>query len=191
MPTADRHSKAVQRLEAKVFKLKQQLSHLRRKTRPKAVADYRFSDMEGKPLRLSQAFGRQKDLIVVHNMGRRCPYCTMWADGFNGVLPHLENRAAFLVASPDEPKDQKSFHRSRGWKFRMASTRGSTFSHDMGFEPAPGQCMPGYTTFRKKQGRIERVSSTFFGPGDDYCSVFHFFDLLADGIGDWGPKYKY
>src|SRR6516162_6332847 len=40
------------------------------------------------------AFWRQEYLFVIHNMGAGCRNCTLWADGFNGMLRHIENRAA-------------------------------------------------------------------------------------------------
>ena len=41
-------------------------------------------------------------------MGRGCSYCTLWADGFNGLRHHFEDRAAFVVVSPDTPEQQKA-----------------------------------------------------------------------------------
>jgi hypothetical protein len=73
----------------------------------------------------------------------------------------------------------------------MASAKGTTFTHDMGFEPKPGELWPGFTTFRKSGRRVERVTRRFFGPGDDFCSAWHFFDHLAGGRGDWEPRFKY
>ncbi len=179
-------------LDRKIMQDKKKLVKLRKSLPPQRVKDYVFRTYDGKRLKLSQAFGRKQDLIVVHNMGRECPYCTLWADEMNGVLPHLEDRAGFLLTSPNEPKKQAAFRRSRGWKFRMASTEGTTFAKDMGFEPEPGQYWPGFTTFRKgKGGVVERVSSAWFGPGDEYCSVWHFFALLADGDGGWHPRFRY
>ena len=39
-------------------------------------------------------------LLMIHNMGEACRYCTLWADGFNGFLPHLED--ALSAAFPRE-----------------------------------------------------------------------------------------
>ena len=80
-----------------------------------------FKDWDNKTVKLSSLFGNKGDLILIHNMGKNCPMCTMWADGFNGVLQHLEDKAAFVVVSPDGPRTQKNFAKSRGWKFKMLS----------------------------------------------------------------------
>jgi DNA-binding transcriptional ArsR family regulator len=33
--------------------------------------------------------------------------------------------------------------------------------------------------------------SASFSPGDDFCTVWHLFDLLPGGAGDWFPKIQY
>lgn len=179
------------KLEQKISKLKEQLAKLHRSARPRKVPDYLFGTHDGKKLRLSQAFGKHQDLIVVHNMGTGCPYCTLWADGFVSLLPHLQNRAGFLVVSPDPVATQKKFKKSRGWTFPMASAHGTSFFSDMGFADKEGNPWPGFTTFRKKGKSVERVARRYFGPGDEYCSVWHFFDLLKDGPNGWQPRFRY
>lgn len=154
------------------------------------VNDYEFLGSANKKVNLSQLFGQKKDLILIHNMGKTCPYCTMWADGFNGLLPHLENRANFIVSSPDEPVTQKKFANSRGWKFKMVSTRGTSFAKDMGFEK-DGMPQPGVSVFYKNGDKITRVGYDNFGPGDRYCPTFPLFDLLKDGPNNWQAKFKY
>ncbi|MCE9583757.1 MAG: DUF899 domain-containing protein [Planctomycetes bacterium] len=179
------------RLEKQISQLKDKAAKLRRSGKPKAVPDYVFQGHDGKPLKLSQAFGTKKDLIVIHNMGTTCPYCTLWADGFVSLLPHLEDRTAFLLVSQDPVAKQKAFRKSRGWTFRMASSQGTTFFADMGFADKDGNVWPGFTTFRKRGTKVERLSRQFFGPGDDFCSAWHFFDMLDGGTKGWHPKFKY
>ncbi len=163
-----------------------------KKNLKQSVGEYYLLDPKGKKIKFSSLFGKKEDLILVHNMGKACTYCTMWADGFNGVVPHLENRAAFAVVSPDPPKVQKKFYNSRNWKFRMFSSKGSSFAKDMGFESPKGDPQPGVSVFYKnKSGKIIRVAKDYFGPGDPYCTVWHLFDLLPGGPKGWHPQYKY
>ena len=61
----------------------------------------------------------------------------------------------------------------------------------MGYRSTSGGWMPGITAFRKDGNRVLRVSDACFGPGDDFCSVWHFFDLLPDGSAGWKPRYQY
>ena len=146
-------------------------------------------------MQLSELFGASDDLIVIHNMGTSCSYCTLWGDGLNGWLPHFENRAAFAMVSPDSPEVQAAFAEERGWRFRMLSDAAKTFTDDMGFirenegERGP---WPGYSTFHREQdGRILRVAYDSFGPGDPYCAVWHMLAHLDTGVDGWEPKFVY
>lgn len=180
--------KKIRRLEAKLVKQHQKLSEMKRGLPLEPVEDYELIGAEG-PVKLSALFGDKRDLIVVHNMGRSCPYCTLWADGFNGLRHHLESRAAFAVVSPDAPAAQRKFAASRGWKFQLLSGKESAFTADMGFMDDDGP-QPGVSTFVKKRGKIFRVASAPFGPFDPFCSAWHFFALLDGGVGGWAPNYK-
>lgn len=179
-------------LEKESLELKKKLAELKRQLPPEQIDDYPLAGPGGTKVKLSEVFGRHNELILIHNMGKGCAYCTMWADGFNGVLDHLENRAAFVVLSPDDPAIQQEFASGRGWKFRMLSGKGSSFIKDMGFQRKDGGYAPGVSTFYKdEQGKLYRKSKDFFGPGDNYCSVWYLFDLLPDGVNDWEPKFSY
>jgi predicted dithiol-disulfide oxidoreductase (DUF899 family) len=166
-------------LENGMKETKAKLAELRRKAPQKEVENYIFTNSFGTSSKLSDLFGTKDELILIHNMGVGCPYCTLWADGFNGVLKHLENRAAFVLESPDEVSVQRQFAADRGWKFQMVSSRGTSFRKDMGYADEKGSPMPGTSIFTKsKDGKIKRVSDTGFGPHDNYCVVWDLFDLL-------------
>lgn len=179
-------------LEKQIYDLKQKLSVARRRFPKEPVKEYRFVSKDGQEMDFSSLFGEKQDLLVVHNMGHGCPYCTLWADGFTGFLPHLENRAAFVVVSPDAPDVQSEFAAGRGWQFRMVSDPDRQFTGDMGYLESEDSYQPGVSAFhRDEQGNITRVGNTWFGPGDDFCSVWPFFDLLSGGGAGWEPRYAY
>lgn len=172
---ANRFAESQERLSA----LEREIASLRRRIAQREVADHGFTAWNGRQIRLSELFGEKDRLILIHNMGMACPYCTMWADGFNGLLPYIEERVAFVVASPDDVMTQKQGATVRGWKFRMVSDMGSPFARDMGFEAEDGQLTPGVSTFVITDGaEIRRYDSAQFGPGDKFCPVWNFFDLL-------------
>lgn len=191
---AGKHGKKINALERKIVSLRAQANALRKRNYKREVPDYALKNWNGGVTRLSKLFGFKNDLILVHNMGKRCPSCTMWADGFNGLLNHLQDRAAFVVVSPELPAVQKKFAEGRGWKFKMLSGHGGTFIRDMGFwqdrGPRSGP-QPGVSTFVKEKGKIYRVSRADFGPGDDFCVTWTLFDLLKDGAHGWSAKFAY
>jgi predicted dithiol-disulfide oxidoreductase (DUF899 family) len=182
-------------VNGKLADYRQQIAAIREKMRetvasvePQKIRDYEFMTTEG-PVHVSELFADRDDFIVIHNMGVSCCYCTLWADGYNGLHQHVVSRAAVVVASPDRPTVQKKFAESRGWKFPMVSHAGSTFAADMGYVSAEGGWMPGVSAFSRDGDTIQRVSDTRFGPGDDFCTLWHFFDLLPGGVGEWlGPS---
>ena len=181
----------IELLENEIFEKKKQLSTLRKAMPEQKVENYHFVTSTGDPIRLLELFGDKEELIVVHNMGRGCSYCTMWADGFNGVYHHIRNKAAFVLCTPDEPSVQEDLSAERGWIFPIISTENSAFKKDMGFE-IDGKYQPGVSTFRKDQdGSIYHVAKAPFGPGDDYCSVWHILDLLPTGSTNFQPAKKF
>ncbi len=183
-------SAEIEKLENEILEKKKKLAELIRKTPAQEVRDYVFGASAG-PVKLSQIFGDCKELLLVHNMGKRCPYCTLWADNFNGIRHHLEDRAALAVVSPDKPDVQREFASERGWQFAMYSCAENNFAEDMNFKSGD-MYLPGFSTFRKSDdGKIYRTGFRYFGPGDDFCSLWHFFDILPEGANGWEPKYSY
>lgn len=175
---------------------RQQIAAIREKMRaaqeavePQEVRDYELAGAHGK-VRLSALFGGKDMLFVIHNMGTGCPYCTLWADGFNGVYDHLRDRAAFVLSSPDAPEKQRAFAAGRGWRFPMVSHQGTSFAADMGYMD-DGRPMPGVSVFKRKGDKVLRVADTSFSPGDDFCGVWHLFDLIPEGAAGWQPKFRY
>ncbi len=188
----DAPSRHVDELRKQISELQQQLASVQRGDRHEPIENYTFDTPGNETVTLLELFGDQRDLIVVHNMGMNCPYCTLWADGFNGVLAHLESRAAFALASPDATVDQQSFALQRGWRFRMVSTAHTNFTRALGFENEDGEQLAGLSAFtRTEDDRIIRTGAAEFGPGDSFCPVWHCFGLLQDGAAGWSPKLQY
>lgn len=146
------------------------------------VNDYTMKDRNGKDVKLSEMFGDKSHLILIHNMGKGCSYCTMWADGFKDTYKEIEKKASFVLVSPDSPEVHKEFADSRGWNYRTYSAAGTDFIFDMGYEIRKDDkkyYWPGVSVFEKKEdGNIVRVTKDEFGPGDFYCNIWHFLDLL-------------
>ncbi|MDX9858718.1 MAG: DUF899 family protein [candidate division Zixibacteria bacterium] len=182
----------LQKAEKDLEKMKNKVLKLRRKISGEQVEDHPLRDKGGETVRLSSLFGNNDDLIVVHNMGKHCRWCTLWADGLNGLYDHLASRASFVVVSNDPHDVMKKFAEGRNWRFKILSGAGSPFSKAMGYMHDDGSPQPGVSTFhRDKDGTIRRVAHTWFGPGDDFCAVWPIFDMLQDGVNGWEPQYQY
>ena len=177
-------------LEKEIAEKKSELKKLRSELPAQEVDDYVFEDWNGGEVRLSELFGNKDELILVSNMGKSCRYCTLWADNYNGIVKPLNDRAAFVVVSPDSPEIQMEFAQSRGWNFKMVSHQSNSFIKDFGFQ-GDDHVMPGVMSFTKENGKIYFHSRTYFGPGDNYCNMWDFIDLLPKGVNGWVPKYDY
>ena len=192
----DQRRQRIAQLEAQLRETRQELVGLLRLDPPEPVEDALFA-VEGGELRLSELFGSHDVLILAHNMGKQCPWCTLWMDGFQGLLPHLAQRAAFAVCSPDAPVEQAAFAAARGWAVRMVQDASGDFTRAMGYrvpsEDGEGEALwPGYSVFHKAaDGALTRTAHDFWGPGDPYCGLWHFLDLLPNGPEGWMPQLAY
>lgn len=179
--------KDIAALSEEIFKKKLELHQLRREMGAMPVENYRFQNLDGQWVTLDSLFNENGDLIVVHNMGKSCAYCTLWADGFIGFAPHLLSQTAFVLVTPDPPEVAREFAKSRGWNFPIVCDIDEEFSKAVGFLIPEKGWWPGASGFKLRDGKITRVAFDYFGPFDDYCSPFHLFELLEGGRKDWCP----
>ena len=177
----------IQTLEQEILDLKIKLAEMKRAQPPISVKDFVFDGPHGK-VHLSDLFQGKPDLVLICNMGSGCRHCTLWADGFNGVVPELESRAGFVLISADPLDKLVEYAKKRSWRFQIASDPDGKFRKEMGFADADGDPLPGIIGFRKNaDGSIDRIASSMLGEGDDFCPTWHMFDLLADGWNGWEP----
>jgi predicted dithiol-disulfide oxidoreductase (DUF899 family) len=179
--------------EKRVREETEKLLALHRARPAREVRDYELQTAEG-PRKLSSFFNGKNEMLLIHNMGKRCSYCTLWADGLNGFTPHLLNRAGLVVVNDDPLETQKQMSAERGWTFPMASSRGTSLFEDFGMKSLGSEeagDWPGVSVLtRDADGTICQKSKAMFGPGDLYCSIWNFFGMLDENV-KWEPKQKY
>ena len=176
-------------LEQEMGELSRKLAELRKLSAPVEVPDYAFQTLTG-PVTLSALFAGKEILFAIHNMGQGCRYCTLWADGLNGFLPHLEDRFAVVLLSKDAPEVQQRFAHSRGWRFRMASHGGSPYMKGQSVSQ-DGSDMPGMVCYQRVGSKILRKNVAVFGPGDEFCAAWPILSLAGLGEDEWTPQYSY
>ena len=178
----------IEQLQKQVKSLQGEIRELIAKEMKPLSKDYTFDSVNGQ-VKLSNLFGEQQELIVIHNMGISCPYCTAFADGINGILHYLNSRCEVVLESSDPVDIQQDVVKKRRWKFKVLSThkQGDAFSKDMGI--CGHHAEPGFSVFyRDNDGKVERVSYSQFDDGDEFCPVFPILEHLRGGIGDWSPS---
>lgn len=176
-------------LEHEIFELTAKLNEMRRNSPPRPVPNYRFATLTGEVSLLDLFTGRDR-LLAIHNMGQACRYCTLWADGFNGMLSHLEDAMSIVLLSGDPPSLQRDFANSRNWRFRLASHGGGEYISEQTVM-TDVENMPGAVLYVREGEQVLRKNSCVFGPGDLYCSLWSLLGLAGMGEEDWTPQYRY
>jgi len=179
----------IQQLENEIREKVALLDELRKNATPTPVKNYEFKTLDGNVSLLDLFAGKTK-LFAVHNMGQGCRYCTIWADGINAFLPHLESEFGVVLLSKDPPETQRAFANSRGWRFRMASHGGGDYIREQSVVEGKDN-MPGMVCYVRKGDQIFKMNSATFGPGDLYCSIWHILSLAGVGEDNWTPQYSY
>ncbi len=99
--------------------------------------EYRFDTKKGSAS-LADLFQGRSQLIVYHFMfgpdyKAGCPACSAIADGFNGIVVHLENHdVAFSAVSRAPLPMLLKFEQRMGWTFPWASSARNDFNGDFG-----------------------------------------------------------
>ena len=181
--------KRIAEIQRQIFELTGELGTLQKQSRGVEVPDYRFSSGSGE-VSLLELFADRDTLLTIHNMGQGCRYCTVWADGFNGFLPHLENAMSVVLLSKDPPELQRRFANERGWRFRLASHGGGAYIREQTVVDRQDN-YPGAVVYKREGDKVLRFNACVFGPGDLYCSLWSLLALAGMGAQDWTPQYSY
>lgn len=182
-------SDEISKIEKQLYELTMKLNELRKTSSGNEVQNYTFTTLDG-DVTLLDLFGEHDRLLVIHNMGQGCRYCTLWADGFNGFLPHLESAMSVVLVSKDAPEVQRTFANSRNWRFRLASHGGGPYIQEQTVMEGDNNT-PGAVVYERDGDRITRKNAAVFGPGDLYCSIWNLLGMAGLGAADWTPQYNY
>jgi len=195
-------------------RLRDKLSRARRNLPwEKVEKEYVFSGPRGRQT-LAELFDGRSQLIVYHFMfgpdwDAGCPHCSRWADNFNGVIVHLNQRDVTMIAVSRAPYEKIAAYKKRmGWTFKWVSSFGDKFNFDyhVSFTPDelknkralynftiqnPGASeREGVSVFhRDAKGRIFHTYSTYARGIDTVNVDYQFLDLTPKGRdeGDRGP----
>ncbi len=182
-------SERIIELERNIGELIAELNALRKSSPGTPVPNYTFATLTGQ-VTLLELFGGKDNLLAIHNMGQGCRYCTLWADGLNGLLAHLESALSVVLLSKDPPEVQRRFANARGWQFRLASHGGGAYIREQSVVNGDDN-FPGAVVYERDGDAILRKNSCVFGPGDLYCAMWSLLGLAGLGEEEWTPQYTY
>ena len=89
--------------------------------------EYVFEGPDGEQT-LSDLFVGKIQLIIYHFMfgpdwDAGCPSCSFWADNFNGIILHLNQRDVTMIAVSRSPYGKfESYKKRMGWNFKWVSS---------------------------------------------------------------------
>ena len=159
--------------------------------------DYLFDGPRG-PETLADLFAGRSQLLVYHFMfpeswENACKSCSFWADGYAGILPHLEHRDVTLVVVSKAPLAKLEAFRARmGWPFKWVSSARNDFNRDFGVSFTPEEIASGLPVYN--------FGTTPFGveeaPGVSvFCraaaQIFHTYSCYSRGLDTLNVAYQH
>jgi predicted dithiol-disulfide oxidoreductase (DUF899 family) len=191
--------KAFLRKEKTFTRLRDELSRQRRALPwEKVDKPYAFVGPGGRET-LADLFAGRSQLVVYHFMfgpdwKAGCPHCSRWADNFNGIIVHLNQRDVTLVAVSRAPYEKLVAYRQRmGWNFKWVSSFGTDFNFDyhVSFTPEEVNRKRAFHNFKiKDPGVSEREGVSVFYK-DPKGKVFHTYSTYERGIDMLNVDYHY
>jgi predicted dithiol-disulfide oxidoreductase (DUF899 family) len=172
--------------------------------------EYVFEGESG-PVSFADLFEGRSQLLVYHFMfapdwEAGCRGCSFWADSFDGIVPHLNQRDVSLVAISRAPLVKlRRFAARMGWSFGWVSAGDGDFPYDFrtsfrpedlerksavyNYEPYEGSMLdlPGISVFLKDAaGAIFHTYSTYARGLDPINSAYQLLDLVPKGRDEAG-----
>lgn len=199
------------RKEKEFTRARDALSQARRDLPWEAVTkDYAFDGPNGKET-LAGLFDGRSQLVVYHFMfapdwEAGCPHCSFWADNFDRVIVHLNQRDVTMVAVSRAPYGKLAAYEKRmGWTFKWVSSGPSRFNFDFNASFTPEEVAaksarynfkvqdPGETDregvsvfYKDPSGAVYRTYSAYARGIDMLNSAYHYLDLVPKGRDEGG-----
>jgi predicted dithiol-disulfide oxidoreductase (DUF899 family) len=183
--------------------------------------DYVF-DTDNGTMSLAELFGGRSQLLVYHFMfgyGDRvdeqspgCTGCSLVADHFDAVVPHLNGHDVTLMAESIAPIAELRRYKERmGWRFPWVSSLDSDFKYDFGaaftdgqqrsgaeynfrHTDDPGEQAPGMSVFALDEGSVYHTYSTYARGVEQLMGTYRYLDVAPlgrneDAGGGWWRRH--
>lgn len=183
--------KAYTRQGDEIAKLRRSLPRLR------VENDYMFDGPNGQ-VSLNDLFGDHKQLIVQHFMfgpdwDAGCPSCSFWADGYDPLVVHLNQRGTSLAVVSRGPIERIEAYRKRmGWNFTWVSSLNNSFNFDFAVSATDADVERGKMTYNY----VEVDSNMTELPGascferDSDGTIYHTYSTYGRGLEAFNAAYS-
>jgi predicted dithiol-disulfide oxidoreductase (DUF899 family) len=187
-------------LEEKEFTRRRDALSQRRRTLPwvKVEKEYIFDGPNGKAT-LSELFEGRSQLIVYHFMfgpdwEEGCPSCSFWADNFNGIILHLNQRDVTMIAVSRATFERLDpFRKRMGWTFKWVSSHRNDFNRDYNVSFTPEELDKGemYYNYGPTGFPSEEAPGVSVFYKDEKGAIFHTYSCYARGLDMLNAAYHY
>ena len=182
--------------EKEFTRLRDELSRQRRELPwVKVEKTYVFDGPNGKEA-LSDLFAGRGQLIVNHFMfgpdwNEGCPSCSFWADTYDGIVVHLQQRdAAFVVVSRAPLEKLEAYKKRMGWSFKWVSSLRNDFNRDYHVSFIPEEQGTAFYNYAPGGfGSSEAPGISVFAKGED-GQIFHTYSCYARGLDAFNGAYQ-
>lgn len=207
------YRKTLLKKEKEFTVLRDQLSQQRRELPWLHITkEYTFEGPNGKQS-LSELFDGRSQLLVYHFMfdptwDVGCLHCSFWADNFNGIVVHLNQRDVTMIAVSRAPYNKLAAYKKRmGWDFKWVSSYNTNFNFDFGVSFTPEELTrkeafynfvtqdphsperEGVSVFYKDSGCIYHTYSSYARGIDMLNTAYHYLDLVPKGRDEAGHEF--
>ena len=206
--------KSLLKKEKEFTVMRDQLNQQRRKLPWEAVnKEYFFEGPNGKET-LEQLFDGRSQLIVYHFMfdpswDAGCLHCSFWADNFNEIIVHLNQRDVTMITVSRAPYSKLAAYKKRmGWDFKWVSSYDSDFNfdYDVSFTPEELHRKEGFYNYdlqdtlsseregvsvfyKDPEGRLFHTYSAYARGIDMLNVAYHYLDLVPKGRDEAGHEF--
>ena len=175
--------------------LRDKLNQQRRELPWKAVnKEYLFEGPNGKET-LTELFDGRSQLIAYHFMfdpswDAGCPHCSFWADNFNDIIVHLNQRDVTMVVASMAPYSKLAeYERRMGWDSSYDSD--FNFDFDVSFTPEEVDKKEAFYNYDLQDTNSPEREGVSVFYKDPASQVFHTYSAYARGIDMLNVAYHY
>jgi predicted dithiol-disulfide oxidoreductase (DUF899 family) len=163
----------------------------------KLTEDYTFDASSG-PVTLSDLFENRSQLIVQHFMfgpgaTAGCPICSFWADGYDPLIVHLNQRdISMVVASRGPIEALETYRQKMGWHFTWVSSLNNSFNFDFGVSASPDDIEAGRMNYNYAEIPVQQKElpgASVFERGDD-GAIYHTYSTYGRGLESFNAAYS-
>ena len=159
---------------------------------------YVFEGPAGKET-LAELFAGKSQLIVYHFMfgpdwKEGCSHCSFWADSFNGIIVHLNQRDTTMLAISRAPlKMLEDFKKRMGWSFKWVSSFDTDFNYDYQASVRPEEMKAGkvYYNYREIPPFSPECHAISAFYKDAAGEVYHTYSTYGRGVDMQNTAYQY